>query len=112
MSTCICHLVLPNPTSVHQSALECSLCNRSLFKTALVNAMDTLTVLNEKLINEKNSRELLQQENEQLQHDLATLRATVNLMKSDNDVLAKKLIAETEQRTLLIVEVSQPLFHF
>lgn len=100
----MCHIVLPQPSSVHDNALNCSLCHRSLFKTAIDNALDTLTTLNEKLVNQKNHSELLLAENHSLRHTIALLEAQLGVLRQDNDVIGKKLISEAERRGQLLLE--------
>jgi len=101
---CICQIVLPRPRTPHESALECCLCQRGLFPLALDNVMDMMTTLNEKLVNQKNHNDLLLMENEALRKTVASLRAELNLLKSDNDVLGRKLVAEAELRSQLLTE--------
>ena len=103
----MCHLVIPASVSVHESALDCSLCHRELFKGAIDNALDTLLHLNGKLIAEKNKCEVLHTENHSLRDTVARLEAQLEVLRSDNDVLARKLIHEAELRSQVLLESDQ-----
>ena len=105
MSDCICHLVLPAALSGRESAVSCALCQRSLFQTTADNTVGDLAALNDKLVASNNAREQLQLENDMLQAEVAKVTSELEVLRSDHEIMAKKLIVEAEARAELLLEV-------